>query len=70
MSEVSPECQNEVLRIGFQYGYDRLIVGYHWASDIEAGRILACAVVARLNADPDFQKLLKKAREEYVKRMK
>ena len=67
LSEVAPECNNEILRIGFNYGYDRLIVGYHWASDIEAGRLLACAVVARLHANAEFLKQIKKARMEYLR---
>lgn len=67
LSEVVPECNNEILRTGFDYGYDRLIVGFHWASDIEAGRLLACAVVARLHANPEFLKQIKKARKEYLR---
>jgi len=65
LAEVAPEWQDEVLRIGYQYGYDRVIVGYHWASDVDAGRLLACGVVARLHADPTFQELINKAKEEY-----
>ena len=67
MAEVAPECQDEVLRIGFNYGYDRVIVGYHWASDVEAGRLLAAALVARMHADADFRQLIKQARAEYLK---
>ena len=67
MAEVAPECQDEVLRIGFNYGYDRVIVGYHWASDVEAGRLLAAALVARMHADADFRQLIKQARTEYLK---
>lgn len=65
LAEVAPEWQDEILRIGYNYGYDRVIVGYHWASDVDAGRLLACGVVARLHSDASFQKLLKKAKEEY-----
>ena len=67
LAEVAPECQNEVLRIGFKYGHYRLVVGYHWASDIEAGRVLACGVVARLHADPEFKKLVTIARDEWLR---
>ena len=65
LAEVAPEWQDEILRIGYNYGYDRVIIGYHWASDVEAGRLLACGVVARLHADPDFRKLIEKAQAEY-----
>lgn len=65
--EVAPECQDEILRRGYQYGYNRLIVGYHWASDIEATRQLASALIARLHAEPAFRKLIADAREEYMR---
>ena len=61
LAEVAPECQDEILRCGYEYGYNRLIVGYHWFTDIEASRQLA-ALVARLHADPQFLDLLAAAR--------
>lgn len=70
LAEVAPEAQDEVLRIGFNYGYDRVIVGYHWASDVEAGRILGCCVIARLHADPAFRDLVARARTEFLANMK
>jgi membrane-associated phospholipid phosphatase len=70
LTEVAPERQNEILKLGFDYGYDRVIIGYHWSSDVEAGRLLGCAVVARLNANDSFGKLIKKARAEYQKASK
>lgn len=65
MAEVAPECRNEILRRGYQYGYNRLIVGYHWFTDIEITRLLSCALVARLHADPSFRQMIEQAREEY-----
>ncbi len=67
MAEVAPDCQNEILRRGYEYGYNRLIAGYHWFTDIEATRQLATSLVARLHADKSFQELLQKAKEEYKK---
>ena len=65
MAEVAPDCQDEILRRGYQYGYNRLIVGYHWATDIEATRMLSSALVARLHAAPEVQQLIALACEEY-----
>lgn len=65
LTEMAPDRQNEVLRCGFDYGESRLITGYHWATDIEAARLLACAVVARLHSDPAFLTLMQQARTEY-----
>ena len=39
----------------------------HYASDIEAGRTLASAMVARLHGDPQFQADMKKARSEIAR---
>ena len=69
LAEVAPEFQDEILRRGFQYGYNRLIVGYHWFTDIEASRQLAAALVARLHADPQFRDMIAAARAEYVEKM-
>ncbi len=63
--EVAPDRQNEILRRGYQYGYNRLIVGYHWFTDIEASRQLACGIVARLHAEPEFYEMIRNAQKEY-----
>lgn len=66
LAEVAPDCQNEILRRGYQYGYNRLIVGYHWFTDIEATRMLSSGLVARLHADPVFRQLIADAQAEYA----
>ena len=65
MVEVAPDHQNEILRRGYEYGKNRLIVGYHWYTDIEATRQMTSALVARLHTDPTFRELLAAARAEY-----
>jgi len=65
--EIAPERQNEILTRGFEFGRSRIIAGFNYASDVQAGRFMATAVVARLHAKPDFQKLLTKAKNEYTK---
>ena len=65
LAEVAPERQDDILKYGFEFGQSRLILGYHWATDIEAARILAAAVVARLHADTSFRDLVRAARAEH-----
>lgn len=65
MVEVAPDHQNEILRRGYEYGHNRLIVGYHWFTDIEATRQVTSALVARLHTDPTFRELMAAARAEY-----
>jgi len=51
---VPERFQQEVAR-GTDYGYNRVVVGAHYALDVIGGRILATQQVARiLNDDPDY----------------
>ena len=65
LSEINTERQNEILIRGFEIGQSRVICGYHWQSDVDAARIVASAVVARLHADKQFAKQVKKAKKEF-----
>lgn len=64
LTELSPDRGAEVLARGRAFGDSRAICGVHYASDVEAGRLLAAALVARLHAEPAFQADLKAARRE------
>lgn len=64
LAEINPERQNQILKRGFEIGESRVICGYHWQSDIDAARVMASAVVARLHADPEFIDQLQKAKDE------
>lgn len=70
LSEVNPDRQNEILERGYQMGDSRVICGYHWQSDIDAGRVTGSAVVARLHSDPGFLAQLDKAKKEFAKKQK
>lgn len=65
MTELAPDHQNEILKCGYEYGYNRQIVGYHWFTDIIATRQLASALYAYLHSDAEFQTLMQEARKEY-----
>ena len=67
LTEVAPEHADTILARGYMYGQSRVIAGFHWQSDVDAGRLAASAAVARLHADKCFLKLMKKARREYKK---
>lgn len=68
--ELNPGRQEAILKWGYDYGQSRVIAGYHYQSDVDAGRLAASAVVARLHADEAFQKQLGKARKELAKLLK
>lgn len=67
MAEVAPEKQDTILRRGYEYGENRMIVGYHWFTDIVATRQLASAFVANMHAGEGFREMIRRAREEYLK---
>lgn len=67
LAELNPERQNEILKRGYDMGESRVICGYHFQSDVDAARLVASGVVARLHADPGFQAQLAKAKAEMAK---
>lgn len=69
LAEINPERQNEILKRGYEMGESRVICGYHFQSDVDAGRVTGATTVARLHADPGFNKQLAKAKAEF-KRLK
>ena len=66
LAEIAPERANAVLARGFEIGQSRVICGVHWQSDVDAGRVMGAAAVARLHADPAFRAQLAAARAEFV----
>ena len=66
-TEINPEAQDELLKLGYEWGESRIIIGYHWKSDVEAARCLASAVYARLHADEEFLADMAAARLEFKK---
>ena len=65
MIELMPERQNELLKCGYEIGYSRVVAGYHYASDVQAGRVLAACVLAHMHTDPVFVHLLELAKTEW-----
>ena len=70
LTEIAPAHQNELMRRGYEYGYSRVIVGYHYSSDVLAGRLMATYVYTQMHNDPAFAKLMAKAKKEYSKKTK
>ena len=67
MEELVPSRADAILQRGRDYGASRVICGYHFPSDIEAGRMLAAGVIARMHADPAFRRDLDAARRELAR---
>jgi len=55
LAEVFPEHRAELLEQGRQVGWDRVVGGVHYPSDVAAGRVLGQALAAKLMSKPAFQ---------------
>lgn len=67
LSEIAPDKTDGLMAAGKTVGESRIICGVHFQSDVEAGRTLAAAMVARLHAEPQFQADLARAKAELAK---
>ena len=67
LCEINPDAQNELFKMGYEWGQSRVIAGYHWQSDVDASRMLAAAAYARLHACDAFLEDMAAARKEYQK---
>lgn len=68
LSAINPARQNEILKRGFEYGESRVIVGFHYQSDVNDARIITSALVNRLYTKNDFTTQLQKARDEFYQK--
>lgn len=64
LAQAIPDRAAQLVARGRAFGDSRRICNVHWLSDVEEGRIVASAVVARLNAEPAFQADVAAARAE------
>jgi acid phosphatase (class A) len=66
LARVAPERAEALLKRAEEYEESRLICGMHFPTDVEAGQVVATAVVSRLDASKEFQADLTRARREYA----
>lgn len=67
---VDPAHQDAILKTGYEIGQSRVIVGFHYQSDVDAARLAASAGFARLVCEPAFQTAMADAREEFETKRK
>lgn len=66
LAEVAPERADAILARGYAYGHSRVVCGVHYRSDVESGRVVGAATVARLHADPVYTAQVALARKEVL----
>src|SRR5581483_6548251 len=62
LARVAPDHADALMRRAEEYEESRLVCGMHFPTDLEAGHIVATAVVAHLDASREFQADLIRAR--------
>lgn len=66
LARVAPERAEVVMARATEYAESRVVCGVHFPSDVNAGQVIAAAVVAHLDDSPDFQADLARAHAEYL----
>ena len=56
LAELFPEKRDAILEIGRNIGWDRVLIGKHFPTDVYAGRVLGQAIVRELLASAAFRK--------------
>jgi acid phosphatase (class A) len=64
LAELFPEKRDAILAIGRDIGWDRVLIGKHFITDVRAGRELGQAIVRELLANSTFQHDLAEAKAE------
>ncbi len=67
LTAVSPEHADAIMKIGYEIGQSRVILGFHYQSDVDAARLAASATFARLCAEKSFHEAIEKAQKEIEK---
>jgi len=64
LAELFPEKRAAILAFGREIGWDRVVLGKHFPTDVQAGRVLGQAIVRELMTSSAFRQDLEEARAE------
>ncbi len=70
LTALDPDHTEQIMKVAYELGQSRVIVGFHYQSDVDMGRVMGSVTFARLWADESFQKMFEKARREFAKNSK
>lgn len=54
MSQLAPDRTDKLFERGYQFGESRLVCGFHYPSDLAAGRLATAALMSKLQTQPAF----------------
>ncbi len=64
LADLFPEKRDAILAVGRDIGWDRVLTGKHFLTDVRAGRVLGQAIMRELMAGPAFLRDLAEAKAE------
>ncbi len=64
LSEINPDRALQIMKRGYDIGESRVILGFHFDSDVRAGRVCASMLIPVLHSNPEFLHDLNEARQE------
>lgn len=67
LSVIDPDHTESIMQVAYELGQSRVIAGFHYQSDVDAGRVAASILFARLCSNNEYLSLLEKAKEEYLR---
>ena len=67
LAELVPSRADAIIERGRDFTWSRVVCGVHYPSDVEAGRTVAAAAIARLHGDAEFRRLLDAAQRELAR---
>ena len=70
LTAIDPGRTEAIMKVAYELGQSRVILGYHYQSDVDAGRVVGSITFARLCAEPEFMSMLQQAKDEYWKTSK
>jgi len=65
LTEVMPNCQDSILKHGYDMGWSTVITGYQYPTDVQAGRVMAACLLTKMHSDASFVNMLDAAKQEY-----
>lgn len=64
VAHLLPSFKQEILQRGYEYGQSRVIVGYHYQTDVDTSRLISGVLVATLFQNKKFLKDFNSAKQE------
>ena len=66
LSEIAPKEKNSLIARGQEVGWDRVLAGVHYPSDVYAGEVLGQALAQSMLKNTGFRERLAKAKSEFT----